>query len=121
YAFKHDERFWTLDIIKKMNELRPRTLGFDRCKNRLVGGVGFAVTNRWIFNQDIILAGSLLELIKQGRGIACTMISRLMLAQPLLPLRPKIPLPHVNHLFIPREISRSHRPARIRDGVEVPA
>src|SRR5205085_4218985 len=96
-AFKHDERFRLLDIIKKMNELRPRTLRFDGGKNRLVTGVRLAVTDRWILNQNVVFARNLLELIKQGRGITCPTISRLMLAYPLLALRPNIALAHVNH------------------------
>src|SRR6267378_8418559 len=104
-----------------MDELRPWTLGFNRCKNRLVGRVRFAVTDRWIFNQDVILVGNLFELIKQSRGITRAAISRLMVAQPLLSLRPEIALAHINHLLIPSELSRRHRGARIMDGVEQPA
>src|SRR5262249_45799501 len=109
---ENDEWLRVLHVVKKMYQGRPWTLRFHGSENRLMIRGGLACSDRWIFNQNIILAGDFPELIEQSGGFGGIREYRLMLPDPIVAFRPDVALLHVESLL--RQLAPAGRQLLLR-------
>src|SRR5260370_41796622 len=64
HTFKDNKGVRLLNVIKKMNKVRPMTAGLDGGENGLLGRCCFAGTNRRVLDQNIVFVVDLFEFIE---------------------------------------------------------
>src|SRR5437868_2116037 len=62
-AFKHDECFRLLHVVEETDQRLPITSGVYGCPDGLMRGRGFARSDLWILEQDVVLGSDRLELL----------------------------------------------------------
>src|SRR5262245_2356894 len=95
-----------------MYQRRPWTLRFHGSENRLMIRGGLACSDRWIFNQNIILDGDLPDLIEQSGGFGGIHEDWLMSPYPIVAFRPYVALLHIESLL--RQLAPAGRQLLLR-------
>src|SRR5437868_1282278 len=96
------KRDWSSDVCSSdLDERRPRTLRFDRGENRLMLRRRLARANGGILDQDIVLAGYLLDLVEERRRFHGALKDGLVLLDPFVAALPEIAVLDENFLFGP--------------------
>src|SRR5262245_48615751 len=95
-----------------MDQRVPLNLCFHGNENRLMIRGGLACSDRWIFNQNIILAGDFPELIEESGGFGGIHEDWLMLPDPIVAFRPDVALLHIESLL--RQLAPAGRQLLLR-------